>query len=137
VSTAEEITALKQATREAHEAIQGLREAQRDMRALLEEVRGAALESVQKRISDAVVAGLAEYDASLKEAIGKGTQATYDRFDLLATVCLGEERMRGGSVKPLAELFRRYIESGGEAQLDAMAFLERTRAAKRREGDRG
>lgn len=124
MSTAEEIAALKAATREAHEAIKGLREAQRDMKALLAEIEAAARKSVEERIDEAIVAGLAEYDAKLIEAIEKGTQATYDRFDLLATICLGEERMKDAETPPLPELMRRYIASGGQSQLE-VAHLRR------------
>lgn len=97
---------LREATREAHEAMQGLRALKREVIRDFD-VRVAALSGATERtIHDTVEAGLDRYKATLDKAIVSATQAVYDRFDLLATIMLGEERTE----RPVSELLRRHLQ---------------------------
>jgi hypothetical protein len=58
-------------------------------------------------VLEVVTEGLRSYDKAIHEAVEKASQATYDRFDRLADVMLGEDRAakRRGAT-PLVELAR-------------------------------
>lgn len=125
MSTEDDIVALKQATREAHEALRDLHRIQRDIDRKRTELEDAVTKSIESRINAAVKTGLEEYDASLKEAIKTGTQATYDRFDLIAAICMGEDKVSKREGKaPLDGLLRAYIASGGLTGPDLVSFVQ-------------
>jgi hypothetical protein len=112
------VQAIASATNEAREVIRQLHEAQRDLRASIKEAKQAKVD-VDKAVSEdvlngkigtAILRGLESYDQALTEAIKDATEATYDRFDLLAAICLGEDfvAIQKGQ-KPTAELIKRYL----------------------------
>lgn len=94
----------------AHTAIRDLRAAVRDAAQVTDNLPQA----VDRRLSAAVKDGLQKYEADLSKAIADGTQAAYDRFDILTAICLGEDpqSVRAGK-KSIPDLLRRYIETNG------------------------
>jgi hypothetical protein len=112
------VQAIASATNEAREVIKELHEAQRDLHTAIKEAKQARTD-IDKAVSEdvldgkigtAIVFGLEAYDKALKGAIKDATEAAYDRFDLLADICLGEDfvAIQKGQ-KPTAELIKRYL----------------------------
>jgi hypothetical protein len=113
---AAEIAELRNAIRQGHELLRDLRTAVREAKEYEDRI---CTERVYKRIEDAVSKGLAEYRKALNNAIEGATQATYDRFDLLAAITLGTDaqNIRNGG-EPTAELFKRYLNLHPEILLE-------------------
>lgn len=104
--TAEEIKALKEATREAHEAIQSLRDVIKEARAVKSEIEVLAIDIFDKKIHAQVRVGLEDYRNSIDTAIENATAAVYDRFNKITDILLGEtkkSKARGDSLQQLAE----------------------------------
>ena len=96
---------LRDATREANETIKGLRLATREATREFDTRVAAVSGATERTIHEIVEAGLDRYKATLDKAIASATQAVYDRFDLLATIMLGEERTE----RPVSELLKRHL----------------------------
>ncbi len=97
------IAALKTATREANEAIQGLREVMKDARQYRKELEASMQKAVDERVSDAVATGLESFQEALGKAIDGATEKTYARFDQITELLLGESkgiRRREGASLP-------------------------------------
>lgn len=88
----EDIAALRAATREAHEAVQALKQAKRDLESTFERLK----DGIDSRISEEVKAGLERYYDALNPAIDKATAAVYKRFDTIADILLGEDAKARG-----------------------------------------
>jgi hypothetical protein len=109
----ETVDALIQATAEARVVISESHEAQKDLRRLIqaakEEIRGLAGPFLERIDSD-VSEGLEAYKATLAKAIADATETVYNRFDVLAAICLGED---GNSIRKgqptVEELIHRYV----------------------------
>jgi chromosome segregation ATPase len=97
--TEDEIAALKAATREAHEAVQALKDARREAQAMLDQLQPG----IHKRLSQEVDAGLAQYREALETAIKNATTAVFKRFDTVAELILGEDRKSRKAGKPSLE----------------------------------
>jgi len=98
---------LRSAIREGHEILQGFKEAIREAREF--EKHQLSQDTIKQKIEDKLIAGLKEFEEALAKAISDATQATYDRFDLLASIMLGEdaESAKKG-MPPIEELIKRY-----------------------------
>jgi hypothetical protein len=85
---ARELAELKQATREAHEAI-------KDLRTVLAEARVFQAESlaaqVDTKVHDQVADGLARYQGTLAKAVDDATAAVFRRFDTIVANLLGHD----------------------------------------------
>lgn len=94
----DEVAALREATREAHETIQSLRTeraACEKAKAELEEAR-ASLADMMKAIWDAqmetvVDAALNQYNVGILKAIEDGTEAVYERFEKIADMMMNPQ----------------------------------------------
>ena len=107
----EKITELRELIREANGTLGDIRRERREAAIMMEKL---GPDEVTRRIEEAVAAGLVSYDATLKVAIDEATQAVYDRFDLIAGICLGEDAISRKDGKPaIEELVRRYIARHG------------------------
>jgi hypothetical protein len=105
-----EIAALKEATREAHEAIQGMKLARRDLLATMAEVR----EEINSRIEKCLVAELGNLTAAVQENIDLATAKVFQRFDTLADELLGEGwRHRKKGDPSLPDMLRDHAARGG------------------------
>ena len=104
---AEEAADLRAAIREAHEAMQGLRDLIREWRALKAELEAASAQVFTDRMEAAVQEGLDSYAESIGKAIDDATAAVDRRFDTIASIMLGEDpaTVRKGlpSIKDYAE----------------------------------
>lgn len=92
------LAAIKQATREANEAIQGVKEVLREAKQYRAELEESTQKIVDDRVSEAVAIGLEAFKESLDKAIEGATKQTYARFDELTSLLLGEtktQRRRG------------------------------------------
>ena len=110
MTTEEEVAALKAATREAHEAIQGMKLAQRDLRATMDEVRA----EIEAKLEGYVVAELGKLSEAVRVNVDKATESVFHRFDTLADELLGEGwRHRKKGDKPLPDMLREHVAQGG------------------------
>lgn len=109
MSTEEEVQALKDATRAAHEALADLKAEHKAMKDTLTAMRAQVIiwqEEANEQFGEIVRAGLEEFSKSLKVAIDDGTQRVFKRFDTLADIMLGEEK--GNNNEPMALLVKRW-----------------------------
>lgn len=81
---------LRQATREAHEAMKDMRALLTMMKDVREDLLKVTAEVFEERMDAEVKRHLEEYSASMTENIDRSTQAVYDRFDRLARIMLGK-----------------------------------------------
>lgn len=96
----ETLKKMRQATREAHEAIQGLKQAKKD----IEDVWKQIDHDITQVIAEHTAAGLKGYDAALHESIDKAQAAVDKRFDDITDILLGEDaRCRGMTLKEAAQ----------------------------------
>jgi 3-dehydroquinate dehydratase len=93
---------LREATRDAHEAIQGLKETAREMKAVIAEAKAERERLAQEReglvdlikavwdqkMDDVVEAALEHYNVTIMQAIAEGTDAVYERFEKIADLLL-------------------------------------------------
>jgi len=99
----EKIAQLKAATREANEAIQGMREAQRDGKKLLEEIKVAAEKSVDEYMDPAVEKAIQGLNEATSEAMANATQQVFASFDEIKELLLGQNRANLRRGEPTVE----------------------------------
>jgi uncharacterized protein YukE len=110
VNSAEEVAALKAATREAHEAIKDLRAAIREGKELVREIDAAAETSVTERVHKVVQEGLDEFGKALEKSIEGATEAVFERFDTLADLLNGADKASKRQGKPtISELIEEKV----------------------------
>lgn len=103
----DDITALKEATREAHEVLKAVRQETKKLEDLRKQISKDICEHFRQHVDGVVAEGLAGYDRELKEAIDKGTDAVHKRFDDLANMFMGTSaRDRKLGHPPLEEILR-------------------------------
>lgn len=106
----DDITSLREATREAHEMVQALREERRACDAAKAELVAAQedLADMVKAIWDAkmdavVEIALTNYSETVSKAIDEATQAVYERFDLLTDVLMNPQNYGAADVVSMRE----------------------------------
>jgi LPS O-antigen subunit length determinant protein (WzzB/FepE family) len=106
MTAVDEVAELREATRQAHEALKDLRLAVKEAVKLKDSIEQAAQVAMDERIAPAVEKGLEEFRESLKKAIDTGTEAVFHRFDTVADTLLGEDRATRRQGKPsIPEMF--------------------------------
>lgn len=101
----DDVAALREATREAHEALKDLRLATRVARDVIAEVKAVAGEQVDERIREALAKGLEELSTSVKAACDESTDRVFARFDTITATLLGEDKRTRRQGKPsIAEM---------------------------------
>jgi hypothetical protein len=102
---------LRELVREANGTLKDLRDERRKGEELLaRKIEG----EVAKRLEMELAVALKAFGIDLGKAIESSTQAVYDRFDLIAGICLGEDAVsRRQGKAPLEELIRAYIRKYG------------------------
>lgn len=104
----EELAALREATKRAHEVLKDLRQMVREAKDLVQVIDKAAGVAVEQRVQPAVDQGLEEFSEALKTAIDDGTEAVFKRFDTISDTLLGEDKASRRQGKPsIAELAER------------------------------
>lgn len=88
VESVDEIEALHEATRKAHEVLKDLRVATKEARKVLDEIPSI----VDGRIALAVTEGLGEFRVALDRAIEDSTALVFKRFDTITDILTGEDR---------------------------------------------
>ena len=108
----ETLTALREATREAREAAKDLRAEMRAAREFRREFLGTP--ELDARLGELTEAALQRYSDSISEQIEKATEAVWNRFDVLATIAMGEDpqSVREGK-KTVPDLIREFIAAKG------------------------
>lgn len=91
-SALEEIAALKEATREAHEALKDLNAAFKKADQYRTELRVAVEVAVAERIEPVIKLEVQRLKEATDEAIERATEKTFERFDYLADLMLGADR---------------------------------------------
>jgi uncharacterized phage infection (PIP) family protein YhgE len=99
------LAAIKEATREANESIQGIKEVIREAKQYRKELNEATQEAIDTKVADAVAAGLETFKDALDAAIDGASERTYRRFDQLTELLLGEDQKnRRQGNRSIAEL---------------------------------
>ena len=101
----EEVEQLRQATREAHEAMKDMKLLMRDARCLIADIREAAYQEVNAVVAVYVREGMAAHQRAIEDAIADGTNLVYQRFAELGDILMGEDRgskKQGSAIKDLA-----------------------------------
>lgn len=107
-TTDEEVARLKEATREAHEALKDLNVMIQMAKATAKELNACVEEALNDGIGKQVQEGLDEYKESLAAAIDGATEAVYKRFDQIADILTGEDKQSKRAGKPsIPDLVRR------------------------------
>lgn len=107
-TTDEEVARLKEATREAHEALKDLNVMIQMAKATVKELNACVEEALNDGIGKQVQEGLDEYKESLAAAIDGATEAVYKRFDQIADILTGEDKQSKRAGKPsIPDLVRR------------------------------
>lgn len=88
---ASEIEQLREATREAHEAIKDLRAAIKEARGLWDEVTAKKADEIDATISALVRGGLDGYEAAMAKAIDEADAMVDARFQRITDILLGED----------------------------------------------
>lgn len=114
---AEEAEILRTATREAHEAMKGLRDMIREANRASERLLAVSREVFDERMNATVKQGLAEYHESIGKAITEATDRVYARFDTLADIMLGEAKYQKRKEPTLLE-YAEAIRVGRLAQAE-------------------
>lgn len=103
MSTAEEIAALKEATREAHEALKDLRTEHRAVRQMLDGIEGRTRRAVETLMEEALKRELAALGTSTDMAMRKSVAKVTREFDRLEAILLGKEHPGRASIPELIE----------------------------------
>ena len=101
----EEVEQLRQATREAHEAMKDMRLLMRDARVLIAEIHEAASQDVHQIVGVFVRQGMDAHQKAIEDAIEDGTTLVYKRFAEIGDILMGEDRgskRSGNAIKELA-----------------------------------
>lgn len=91
---------LREASREAHEAIQDLRVAMKDGKQLLQEIRTAAKGAVDEQVEAAIEAAVMRLKEAVEAAIEPATAEVFKRFDTITDTLMGEDRRSRRQGKP-------------------------------------
>jgi len=133
-----DIDALIVRTREAHEVLKDLKQTLKEVKAVIEiaeEVEVRTIAACHKVINDgienAVTAGLDNYHAAIDQSITSATDAVYRRFDMIASILLGEPDEEGNI--PLQEAAEMFAKKRTGRPLTTMEefFMDNTKAALR------
>jgi Lon protease-like protein len=93
---------LKEAVRQAHEAIRDLKSLMKEWKALQAEIPKEARKEFDALVNTVVVQGLADYRESLQAAIKRADAAVERRFDKLTSIMLGEDQRSGKTIEEYA-----------------------------------
>jgi len=107
VSTADEIAALRAATREAHEVLKDLRTERRAVEQLVAGIEGRVQRAVGNRIEREVADQVAKLADETDKAMRASVAKVGREFDKLAELYTGGD---GPDRPSLVELTRRYVE---------------------------
>lgn len=105
----DETEQLRQATREAHEAMKDMKALMRDCRVLIAEVETVAAKQVDRRIREAIEYGLAVHMTAIQDAIGDSEKMIYERFGKIADILLGEDRNARRAGSAIQELTQQWV----------------------------
>ena len=92
MSTEDEILALKEATRQAHEVLKDLRHEIKEARRVQATLKADAQKAVAEGVADIVKAGLDTYMQIIMAAIEDATERVNARFDKLTEAFMGEDK---------------------------------------------
>jgi hypothetical protein len=87
-----DIAALKEATREAHEAIRDARQVKKELEDALREIPKRISDLVADLITTSTETQLAGYNDIIQQAIEAATDAVTHRFQTIADILLGEDK---------------------------------------------
>ena len=103
----EAIAEAREVLRELHGVLKDIKQARRDV----EQTWKMIHDDVDRKIENEIKAGLQEFDRALKDAIDVGTQKTYERFDKITDILLGEDsKSKKRRKETIAELAERAAE---------------------------
>lgn len=115
MSTQEEIEALKEATRAAHEVLKDIKQARRAAEQAKDELLSYVAAALEYGIEDIVKYSLEEYQAVINRHTELATEAVFSRFDQLEAIMLGETRSQrrrnGESIQEMVERIFKHDQS--------------------------
>ena len=96
--TSEEIDELIVRTREAHEVLKDIKAATKELQDTIKhadeaqiQLLAALVHVVDEAIGEAIETGLVNYAGAIETSIDTATTAVYQRFDIIASILLGEK----------------------------------------------
>lgn len=105
MTTEEEIAALKEMTRVAHEALADLKRARKEA----QEFVATTLDTIKEMMQGAAAKEVATLGDATTKAIDEATATVFRRFDRLENMLLGDGKRR----EPMEELVQKFVASGG------------------------
>jgi hypothetical protein len=108
----ETLAALREATRQAREAAKDLRAEMKAAREFRKEFFGTP--ELDARLNELTEDALARYSDGIDKQIKLATEATWNRFDTITMICMGEDpqSVREGK-KTVPDLIREFIATKG------------------------
>jgi len=103
--TEDEIAALRQATREAHEVLRDLRTERRAVQQMLDGIEGRVQRAVSDRMEEAVTREVATLGEATERAMRASVAKVKREFDRLESIFTGREK--GAKHGPIEDLIRR------------------------------
>lgn len=108
------IALLDEKIREANGTLKDIRDEKRATEKLIQDFRADTAARLEAVVEEAVRVGLNDLGKSIDTAIGNATDAVYNRFDVIAGICLGEDAISRSEGKPSIEtLVREYVKRNG------------------------
>lgn len=113
-TTEEEIADLRAATREAHEAIKGLKEWIKEARKVIPEIETTARKHVDEHLAPVVKSETEKLTAAIDRAIIEADERVNRRFDQLTDILLGEDkRAKRTGKRSIPDLAKETVERRG------------------------
>ena len=105
---------LKELVREANGTLKDIRAERAATEKTIREFRDNIDARLTETAESVLRAGLEELGKSIDHAITMATQSVYNRFDMIAGICLGEDAISRADGKPAIEaLVRKYVAEKG------------------------
>jgi hypothetical protein len=105
---------LRELIREANGTLKDIRAERVATEKLVKDFRENTDARLQAVMEAVIKVGLKELGESIDTAIGEATKSVYNRFDVIAGICLGEDAISKAEGKPPIEvLVRKYVAERG------------------------
>jgi hypothetical protein len=119
----DDITALREATREGHEVLKGIHEATKKLQEMRKQIEKDICEHFQQHVDGVVSDGLAKYETQLLGFIRESEGLIHKRFDDLAKALMGDTPEDRKQRRPNLEEIMKVVTWVREGSPDLSAIL--------------
>lgn len=141
--TREEVDDLIVRTREAHGVLKDIKAATKELQDTIKQANEmqvkllvTVVHAADEAIGDAVATGLANYSNAITDAIDNATEAVYRRFDVIASILLGESDEEKETLEDAARLVRKSMDKNVHlTSVEEWQMEEIQKAVERRLGE--